>query len=75
LAAGWSHIQFDPNPAETWEKMLFRLVPIAVTAVTITRKMQAAINAYSIAVAPLDFEQGDRQFPLQPSARLTIPST
>ena len=45
-------VQFEPKPAETWKKMLFRLVPIADTAPTITRKMQPAINAYSIAVAP-----------------------
>jgi len=41
------------SPVETLVNIVFKLVPIAVTATTMTIEIPAAISAYSMAVAPL----------------------
>jgi hypothetical protein len=41
------------SPVETLVNIVFKLVPIAVTATTMAIEIPAAIGAYSMAVAPV----------------------
>jgi hypothetical protein len=52
----WRQLEVDySKPVETDVNVVDKLVPTAVTAPMMTTAINAAINPYSMAVAPLSF--------------------